>query len=40
MVPMNRILIVGATGNVGGQVLSQLTAMGAQPGCGWFATTG
>jgi len=27
---MNRILIVGATGNVGGQVLSQLTATGAQ----------
>lgn len=27
---MNRILIIGATGNVGGQVLSQLTATGAQ----------
>jgi uncharacterized protein YbjT (DUF2867 family) len=30
MVLMRRILIVGATGNVGGQVLSQLTAVGAQ----------
>jgi uncharacterized protein YbjT (DUF2867 family) len=30
MVLMNRILIVGATGNIGGQVLSQLTATGAQ----------
>jgi uncharacterized protein YbjT (DUF2867 family) len=27
---MNRILVVGATGNVGGQVLTQLTAAGAQ----------
>src|SRR5437870_5257829 len=30
MVCMHRILIIGATGNVGGQVLSQLTETGAQ----------
>src|ERR1700735_3330036 len=30
MVSMRRILVIGATGRVGSQVISQLTAMGAQ----------
>jgi uncharacterized protein YbjT (DUF2867 family) len=44
---MNRILIIGATGRVGRQVLSQLPATGVgvralarNPGRGWFAATG
>ena len=43
---MNRILVIGATGNVGRQVVSQLLGRGAQvralakPKCGWFAATG